>query len=90
MDTFVIFTILSYFFKNSSLLMLFVCEMSFFKLFSKQLAFLMVVIYYHLILDNPLSTVVGKVVKNIFLTWHETYNINSNRKIVKSQVKYFN
>jgi hypothetical protein len=28
--------------------------------------------------------------QNAFLTRHGTYNINSNRKIVKSQVKFFN
>ena len=32
----------------------------------------------------------SKVVKNIFLTRHEIYNINLNRKIIKSQEKYFN
>jgi hypothetical protein len=31
-----------------------------------------------------------KVVKNSFLTRHGTSNINSNCKIVKSQIKYFN
>ena len=29
-----------------------------------------------------------KVVKNAFLTRHGTYNINSNRKIVKLQVNF--
>ena len=36
------------------------------------------------------SIVSYKIVKNIFLTQHGTYNINSNREIIKSQVKYFN
>jgi len=34
--------------------------------------------------------VTSKVVKNAFLTRHGTSNTNSNRKIVKSQIKYFN
>jgi hypothetical protein len=35
-------------------------------------------------------TLPSKVVKNVFLTRHEIYNINSDRKIVKSHEKYFN
>jgi hypothetical protein len=49
MDTFVISTILPYFFKNTFSRMLFMCEMSFFKLFLEQLTFFMVAIYPFLI-----------------------------------------
>jgi hypothetical protein len=41
MDTFVISAILLYFLRNLSLRMLFICKMSFFKLFMEQLSFLM-------------------------------------------------
>jgi hypothetical protein len=60
-DTFVISTDLPYFFKNSFLWILFMCEMSFFKSFLEQLTFIM---GDNLLLSSSLSQTLYNICKD--------------------------
>jgi hypothetical protein len=60
-DTFVISTYLPYFFKNSFLWILFMCEMSFFKSFLEQLTFIM---GDNLLLSSSLSQTLYNICKD--------------------------